>query len=132
MSVGKAKNRAGVFMAAAIFAAALFCEPILAAIADFPAMVVPVLVGTGLLLLLETLSFCPLADNEAERRAEMLAVTIMVLLLPLTGNFATALGSSVIGYVLSMSMAGKGRQVTGVIWLISGIFTLYYIYGSIF
>lgn len=127
-----AGSRAGALTAAAILVLALFCEPILAAIADFPAMVVPVLVGSGFLLLLEALKSCPLAEAEAEKRAEVLAVSAMVLLLSLTGNFATALGSAVMGYALFMAMAGKAWQVTKIIWLISGIFALYYIYGSMF
>jgi AGZA family xanthine/uracil permease-like MFS transporter len=61
-----------------------------------------------------------------------LAISVLVLLLPLTGNFATALGSSLIGYALFMSMAGNFRQVAGMVWLISGIFALYYVYGSLF
>lgn len=127
-------SRRAVLAAGVVLALALFCEPIIAAFADFPAMVVPVLAGSGFLLLLETVKTCPLAQTEAEtsQRAEVLAVTVMVLLLSLTGNFATALGSAVIGYVLFMTMAGKARQVTKIIWLISGIFALYYSYGSMF
>ena len=125
-------RRSGVLMAVVILVVALFCEPILAAIADFPAMVVPVLVGSGFLLLLDTLRYCPLAADDVIRRAELLAVSLMVLLLLLTGNFATALGTSVIGYALFMSMAGKARQVSGFMWLIGSIFVLYYIYGSMF
>lgn len=125
-------SRRAVLAAGAVFALAIFCEPVIAAIADFPAMVVPVLVGSGFLLLLETVKSCPLLQVEADRRAEVLSVCVMVLLLPLTGNFATALGSAVIGYALFMTMAGKARQVTKIVWLISGIFALYYSYGSMF
>ena len=125
-------GRRGLLAAALLFVGALFCEPIIAAMAAFPAMAVPVLVGSGFLLLLAAVQDCPLSENALERRAEVLAISVLVLLLPLTGNFATALGSSLIGYALFMSMAGKFRQVAGIVWLISGIFALYYVYGSLF
>jgi len=56
----------------------------------------------------------------------------LVLLLFLSGDFATALGTSIIGYALFMSVSGRFRQVAGSVWLISGIFALYYVYGSMF
>ena len=125
-------GRRGVWAAALLFAGNYSPEPIIAVMADFPAMAVPVLVGSGFLLLLAALPDCPLSENVLERRAEVLAISVLVLLLPLTGNFATALGISLIGYTLFMSMAGKFRQVTRIVWLISGIFALYYVYGSMF
>lgn len=132
-AIGEAeKGNRALGAASAVLVLALFCEPLIAAIADFPALVVPVLVGSGFFLLLEALAHCPLAGEARERRAELLAVSALVLLLSLTGNFATALGASVLGYALFMTMAGKARQVAGVIWLLSGIFALYFIYGSVF
>ena len=127
-----ADHRRAAFVAAAVLALALFFEPVVAAMADFPAMVVPVLTGGGFLLLLSALTNGKLAAAEPERRAEMLAVITLVLLLPLSGNFVTALGASLLGYALFMSMAGNARQVTGATWLLSGLFGLYFLYGSIF
>ena len=129
---GGRRGRWALGAAAFVFVLALFGEPIIAAIADFPAMLVPVLVGSGFCLLLSVLQHCPWSENAVKRRAEALTVSILVLLLPLSGNFATALGASLIGYGLFMSMAGCFRQVAGMIWLISGVFALYYIYGSMF
>jgi len=131
-AAGDRGSSAGSFVTVVLLTLALFCEPVLAAVADFPAMVVPVLAGGGFLLLLDALKSCPLSVDGEERQAEVLTACILVLLLPLTGNFATALGSALIGYALFMSMAGKARQVAKIIWLLSGIFALYYIYGSIF
>jgi AGZA family xanthine/uracil permease-like MFS transporter len=128
----EAGDRRAILTAALLFGLALFAEPLIAAIADFPAMVVPVLVGSGFLLLLAALQDCPLSENALERRAEVLAISALVLLLPLTGNFATALGTALIGYTLFMGMAGRVRQVAGIVWFISGIFALYYVYGSMF
>ncbi len=131
-AAGDRESPTGIFVTVAILVLALFCEPVLAAVADFPAMLVPVLAGSGFLLLLDALKACPLPAEGDERQAAVLTTCILVLLLPLTGNFATALGSALIGYTLFMCMAGKVRQVAKIIWLISGIFVLYYIYGSIF
>ena len=114
------------------FALALFSEPIIASAAEFPAMAVPVLAGSGFYLLLNTLKHCPLSEQKEEQRAEVLAVSVLVLLLFLSGDFATALGTSIIGYALFMSVSGRFRQVAGSVWLISGIFALYYVYGSMF
>ncbi len=128
----EAGGRRAILTAALLFTLALFGEPIIAAVADFPALVVPVLVGSGFCLLLAALQDCPLSENALERRAEVLAISVLVLLLPLTGNFATALGASLIGYTLFMGMSGRVRQVAGIVWFISGIFALYYVYGSMF
>jgi AGZA family xanthine/uracil permease-like MFS transporter len=111
---------------------ALFSEPIIASAAEFPAMAVPVLAGSGFCLLLKTLNHCPLSEQKEVQRAEVLAFSVLVLLLLLTGDFAMALGSSLIGYALFMSVSGRFRQVAGSVWLISGIFALYYVYGSMF
>lgn len=127
-----ANPRYASLTALVILLVAMFCEPLIAALADFPALVVPVLVGSGFLLLTEALEDCPLAADEGQRRAELMMVSALVLLLTLTGNFATALGTGFLGYALFMTMAGKARQVAGIIWLISGIFALYFIYGSVF
>lgn len=92
-------RRAGL-VAAAVLALALLCEPLLAALADFPAMLVPVLVGGGVLLLLETLQDCPLSAEENQRRRELLTVLVLVVLLPLTGDFAVAIGTAAFVYAL--------------------------------
>ena len=130
-AVGQGGRRT-LLTASFVLGLALFAEPLVAAMADFPAMMVPVLVGSGFWLLLAVWQYCPLAVNTVERRAEVLAVSLLTLLLPLSGNFATALGASFIGYALFMGMAGRFKQVAGIVWVISGVFALYYIYGSMF
>lgn len=102
-----AKPKRAGFVAAGVLGVAWFCEPIIAAIADFPAMVVPVLVGGGLLMLLETLQDCPLSSREDIRRRELLSVLVMVLLLPLTGDFAVSSAVAFLVYLLGMSVSGK-------------------------
>ncbi|SHK63082.1 putative MFS transporter, AGZA family, xanthine/uracil permease [Selenomonas ruminantium] len=124
------KRRAAV-IAAAVLASALFFEPVIAALADFPALLVPVLTGCGVSLLLTALQQCPLAEDEAVKRAELLTVMILVLLLPLTGNLATTVGAAIFGYVLFMSAIGRVRQIAGLFWLLGGIFVLYFIYGTL-
>lgn len=131
-AAGNGIGRRAVAAAAAVYVLALCCAPLVAAIADFPAMVVPVLVGGGFILLGDTAHCCPLTQDAAVRQAELLAVAIMTLLLILTGNFATSMGAAAVMYVLFMAISGRGRQVVPLIWLISGIFALYFIYGSMF
>ena len=92
-------KRAGL-VAAAVLALALFCEPVLAAIADFPAMVVPVLVGGGFLLLLEALRDYPMTAGDTLQRRDLLTVLVMVMILSLTGDFAAAIGTAAIIYAL--------------------------------
>ncbi len=101
------KPKQAGFVAAGMLGLALFCEPIIAAIADFPAMVVPVLVGGGLLLMLETLQECPFSSREDIRRRELLSMLVMVLMLPLTGDFAVASAAAFMVYLLGMSVKGK-------------------------
>lgn len=95
------------FVAAGVLAAALFCEPLIAAIADFPAMLVPVLVGGGLMLALAALQDCPFSSRDGLQRSEWLSMLVMVLLLPLTGDFAVALVAAFMVYLLGMSVRGK-------------------------
>ena len=92
-------KRAGL-VAASVLALALFCEPVLAAIADFPAMIVPVLVGGGFLLLLEALQDCPMTVEKSLPRRDWLTVMVLVIMLPLTGDFAAAIGMAAIIYAL--------------------------------
>ena len=115
--------------AVAVLLMALFIEPLAASWADFPAMAVPVLVGSGFWLLLRLSREVPLAADEDTRRAELLTIVIMVLLLPLAHNFATALGAGCTGYILFMVFAGKIRELSKFMLAMGALFVFYFAYS---
>ncbi len=105
-----------------VLLAALFSEPVVAAWADFPAMAVTVLVGSGLVILLRLSRQVPLSPDQTKRRAELMTIAVLVLLLPLTNNFATALGAGLIGYSIFMFCAGKARELSCSLGVLSLLF----------
>ncbi|MBQ5502367.1 MAG: hypothetical protein IIT82_06625, partial [Selenomonas sp.] len=115
--------------AAAVLLLALFIEPLAAAWADFPAMTVPVLVGSGFLLILRLSREIPLAADENTRRAELMSITVMTLLLPLAHNFATALGAGIWGYIIFMVFAGRARDISRCMVAGGALFAFYFAYS---
>lgn len=115
--------------AAAVLLMALCMEPLAAAWADFPAMAVPVLVGSGFLLILGLSKNIPLSAGSDRRRAELLAIIAIVLLLPLSNNFAVAIGVGILGYILFMVCAGKAGELSKFLLAAGALFLFYFAYS---
>ena len=113
-----------------VLAAALFCEPVLRSMADFPVMIVPVLVGAGLMLIQRMLS--EFDRNPVEwSLPELVAAVGVLLIMPLSGSMAAGLGSSVIGYCLLRGAAGESSRIPAVSWLLAVLFILYFVYAAL-
>ena len=131
-TVAASQGAAGRYVtggAAAVLLLALFMEPLAAAWADFPAMTVPVLVGSGFLLILRLSREIPLSAGEDTRRAELMSITVMTLLLPLAHNFATALGAGIWGYIIFMVFAGRARDISRCMVAGGALFAFYFAYS---
>ncbi|MDD6133489.1 MAG: NCS2 family permease [Selenomonadaceae bacterium] len=113
-----------------LLAAALFCEPVLRSLADFPVMVVPVLVGAGFMLIQRMVSgFC---HNPVEwRLPELAAAVSLLLVMPLSGSMAAGLGCAVIGYCLLRGAAGEGKKIPLASWILAALFILYFVYAAL-
>lgn len=116
--------------ASLLFALALFCEPIMRSMADFPVMVVPVLVGAGFLLIQQMLAGFG-SKPIAWRLPELGAAMGVLLVMPLSGSMAAGLGSSLVGYCLLRSAAGEGKKIPVPTWGLAAVFVFYFVYAAI-
>ena len=113
-----------------LLTAALFCEPALRSLADFPVMVVPVLVGAGFMLIQRMI-------REFQHHSvkwdlpELAAAASLLLIMPLSGSMAAGLGAAVIGYCLLHGVAGEGKQIPVASWLLAAMFVLYFVYAAL-
>lgn len=126
-SLAKNGRRASIF-AALLLLLALYMEPALAAMADFPVMTVPVLVGGGLWLLASHLSdlsgdFCQLEN--------LLPMVCVVLIMPLSFNMAAGIGAGIISHVLIKTVQGDARRLSPGTWALTVLFAFYFVYGTI-
>ncbi len=123
-------GRLASWCAAMLFLAALFCEPLLASMADFPALVVPVLVGAGMLLLQQTVQNLrqqPLAWDFAA----LGAAVCLVLLMPLANNITAGLGAALISWCVLRACACGWRMVPLASWGLAVVFAMYFVYAAI-
>lgn len=107
---------------------ALYMEPALAAMADFPVMTVPVLVGGGILLLLRS---CQSLRTLPQDRAAIIPMLCVILVMPLSCNLAAAMGTGIISYVLIQSANGHYRQIPVGTWGLAALFACYFVYGTV-
>ncbi|SFT65086.1 putative MFS transporter, AGZA family, xanthine/uracil permease [Selenomonas sp. GACV-9] len=123
-------GRRAAWSAALLFLVALFCEPLLAAMAEFPVMVVPVLVGTGLLLLLQTiedLQQTPFAWD----LPVLCAAACLLLVMPLANNITAGLGAALISWCVLRAAGHSWREVPRSTWALSILFAVYFVYAAI-
>ncbi len=115
-------TRRTALAAAALLLAALLFEPVLAALADFPAPAVPVLVVGGLLMLEHIIRTTAASLPD---RAGYLAGMLTLLLIPLAGDFAVGLGAGCLTWSGSLILAGRGRELS---WSMRGLTVLFLVY----
>lgn len=114
----------------AVFIVALFCEPIVHAMADFPVMVVPVMVGTGLLLLQETVkNLCE--EDFSWKLPEVSAATSLLLIMPLSGSVTAGLGAATVGWCFLTALDGRWKGVSGGTWILTVCFVIYFAFAVI-
>ena len=120
--------RTAAFSTAFFLMLALFCEPLLAAMAEFPAMVVPVLVGGGLMMI-RTMNRAALSAF-AEWPDVSASVAVLVLM-PLSWSISAGLGIGMILWCVMKICAGRLRDVPRGTMALSFLFAVYFLYVSV-
>ena len=115
-----ARTGFGNILIAALFLLATFCSPLAAAIPAFATAPALILVGA-----LMTQSIARIDWREF---SEALPAFITTLATPLTFSIATGLSLGLICYTVVKVAAGRFREVSVLIWVLTALFILRYIY----
>lgn len=101
----------------------LFCAPLAMVLAKYPVITGAVVIGAGCYLLMD-LKFFPFNDN-----ISILAGVFTIILVPLWGNLTAGIGFGLVLYSFLMVLAGRGRELSKLFWLIIGMFAIYFCYN---
>ncbi|HUD67528.1 MAG TPA: NCS2 family permease [Candidatus Sulfotelmatobacter sp.] len=105
---------------AGLFLLAAFCAPLAAAIPEYATAPALILVGA---LMTESI-----ARVEWAEFTEAIPAFVTLLATPLTFSIATGLSLGLISYTLVKLAAGKYREISAVIWILTALFILRYAY----
>ncbi|MCU1297732.1 MAG: guanine permease [Acidobacteriaceae bacterium] len=105
---------------AALFLMAMFCSPLAAAIPGYATAPALVLVGA-----LMTQSIAHINWGEFSEAAPAF---ITIVAMPLTFSIATGLSLGLISYTVAKAAAGKLREINALVWILTGLFILRYVY----
>ncbi|MBE6100349.1 MAG: hypothetical protein E7197_09885 [Anaerovibrio sp.] len=101
----------------------LFCAPMAMVLAKYPVITGAVVMGAGCYLLMD-LKIFPFNDN-----ISILAGVFTIILVPLWGNLTAGIGFGLVLYSFLMVLAGRGRELSKLLWLIIGMFAIYFCYN---
>jgi adenine/guanine/hypoxanthine permease len=118
-----ARTGLGNVVIAALFLAALFCAPLASAIPGYATAPVLILVGA---LMCQSVSRVRWDDF-----SEAFPAFLTVLATPLTFSVATGLSLGLISYTLVKVGAGRRREISPLIWILTALFLLRYAYLAI-
>jgi AGZA family xanthine/uracil permease-like MFS transporter len=119
VSAGARTGLSNVFVAG-LFLLAMFFSPLAASIPDYATAPALILVGA---LMTESIARIQWADF-----SDALPAFITILGTPLTFSIATGLSLGLISYTVVKVAAGKAREITPLIWILTVLFILRYIY----
>jgi len=119
VAAGARTGLSNVFVAG-MFLLAAFCAPLAAAIPGYATAPALILVGA---LMTESI-----ARVEWTEFTEAIPAFITMVATPLTFSIATGLSLGLISYTLVKVAAGKFREVSVVIWILTVLFILRYVY----
>jgi AGZA family xanthine/uracil permease-like MFS transporter len=105
---------------AALFLLAIFCSPLATAIPAYATASALIVVGV-----LMTQSIAQIAWQDF---SEAVPAFITILATPLTFSIATGLSLGLISYTVVKIAAGKLRDVTALVWILTVLFILRYVY----
>ena len=108
---------------AGLFLIATFCSPLAAAIPSYATAPALILVGA-----LMTQS---IAQIELSEFSEAVPAFITMLATPLTFSIATGLSLGMIAYTVVKIAVGKLREITVLIWILTALFILRYVYLAV-
>jgi adenine/guanine/hypoxanthine permease len=115
-----AKTGLANMFTAALFLLAMFCTPLAAAIPGYATAPALILVGA---LMTESIGRVVWSDF-----TEAIPAFVTLLATPLTFSIATGLSLGLISYTLVKVAAGRLREVSAVIWILTALFIFRYIY----
>jgi adenine/guanine/hypoxanthine permease len=107
-------------LVAALFLAAAFCSPLASAIPGYATAPALMLVGA---LMTESIG-----RVEWREFTEAIPAFVTLLATPLTFSIATGLSLGLISYTLVKVAAGKFREISAIIWILTALFILRYVY----
>ena len=115
-----ARTGLGNLVIAGLFLAAMFCAPLVAAIPGYATAPALILVGA---LMCESVAFVEWNDF-----SEAFPAFLTIVATPLTFSVATGLSLGLISYTLVKVGAGKHREISPLIWVLTALFVLRYAY----
>jgi len=119
VAAGARTGLSNVFVAL-FFLLATFCSPLAAAIPGYATAPALILVGA---LMTQSIAHVDWRDF-----SEALPAFITMLATPLTFSIATGLSLGLIAYTLVKIATGKARQINTLVWILTGLFVLRYVY----
>ena len=119
VAAGARTGLSNIFVAA-MFLAAMFCSPIASAIPGYATAPALILVGA---LMTESIGRVEWAEF-----TEAIPAFVTLLATPLTFSIATGLSLGLISYTVVKIAAGKYREISAVIWILTVLFILRYVY----
>ncbi len=119
VAAGARTGLSNIFVAG-LFLLAAFCSPLAAAIPGYATAPALILVGA---LMTESIG-----RVEWREFTEALPAFVTLVATPLTFSIATGLSLGLIAYTLVKVAAGKFREVSAVIWILTVLFILRYVY----
>ncbi len=119
VAAGARTGLSNIFVAG-FFLLAAFCAPLAAAIPGYATAPALILVGA---LMTESI-----ARVEWKEFTEAIPAFVTLVATPLTFSIATGLSLGLISYTLVKVAAGKFREVSVVIWILTALFILRYVY----
>ncbi|MGC1687295.1 MAG: NCS2 family permease, partial [Candidatus Acidiferrales bacterium] len=118
-----ARTGLGNLLIAALFCAALFCAPLLTAIPSYATAPALILVGS---LMCESIARVRWDDF-----SDAFPAFLTVLATPLTFSVATGLSLGLISFTFLKIGAGKHREISPLIWILTVLFLLRYAYLAV-
>jgi AGZA family xanthine/uracil permease-like MFS transporter len=107
----------------ALFAVALFLTPILTIVPMQAAA--PALIAVGFLLMSQVRNI-----NWTDYTVAIPAF-LTIVVMPFTYSITNGIGTGFIAYIVVKAVTGKFRDIHWVMWLVSGLFTIYFLSGPI-
>lgn len=115
-----ARTGLGNVVVAALFLVAMFCAPIVAAIPSYATAPALILVGA--------LMCGSVAKVNWSDFTESVPAFLTLIATPLTFSIATGLSLGLLSFTFMKLLTGKHREISGLIWVLSALFLLRYIF----
>jgi AGZA family xanthine/uracil permease-like MFS transporter len=107
----------------ALFLAAMFVAPL--------ASIVPSEVAAAALVIVGAMMFSHLRHVDIGEFSVALPVVLTVAVMPMSYSIANGIGAGFISWVVVRSAAGRGREISPLLWIVAAGFLLYFARGGI-